>query len=250
MLDHIDISTVLFLDIETVSNKKSYTELSEDMQHLWELKTKGITKVSEEELTEAFVEQTYAEKAAIFAEYGKIVCISVGYVTKDPETGELKARLKSFADHDEKVVLKDFSELLNKKYYNPDRCFLSGHNIKEFDVPYICRRLLINQMTFPKVLDIQGKKPWETKHFLDTLELWKFGDIKNYTSLKTLAGVFGFPSPKDDIDGSQVGGVYWNDDDLNRISVYCEKDVLAVIQLILKMKLLPILEEHQITFVR
>ena len=129
------------------------------------------------------------------------------------------------------------------------KSFFCGHNIREFDMPYICRRLLINQMALPTSLDIAGKKPWETKHFLDTLELWKFGDYKNYTSLNLLAAVFGFPTPKDDIDGSQVGRVFWEEDDLERIAVYCEKDVLAVIHLLMKYKRMPLIEEDKIVSV-
>ncbi len=250
MLDHIDITSILFLDIETVSEKKSFSDLNEDLQHLWHIKAKALTKPADGIFDDEMTAQSYTDRAAIFAEYGKIVCISVGIVTKDPETKQLKARLKSFANDDEKILLEEFVGLLNAKYNNPERFYLCGHNIKEFDVPYICRRMLLNQMSFPRMLDVQGKKPWETKHLLDTLELWKFGDNKNYTSLKTLAAIFGFPSPKDDIDGSQVGGVYWNDEDLPRIATYCEKDVLAVIQLLLKMKLMPILEAEQITFVK
>jgi DNA polymerase elongation subunit (family B) len=141
-------------------------------------------------------------------------------------------------------------DLLQKHFNNPERFAFCGHNIKEFDIPYICRRMLVNQIPFPKMLDISGKKPWETKHLIDTLELWKFGEYKNYTSLKLLTALFGIPSPKDDIDGSQVAGVYWEDKDLERITIYCEKDVLATAQLFLKFKRQPMLKEEQVVFVR
>ncbi len=191
----------------------------------------------------------YPEKAGIFAEFGKIVCISVGIVIRDPKTNQLVVRLKSYADDDEAALLKDFSELLNQYYKNPNKHYLCGHNVREFDVPYMCRRLLINQLPLPTLLNIAGKKPWETKYMLDTLELWKFGDYKNYTALKLLMAVFDLPSPKDDIDGSEVGRVYWEEKDLDRIARYCEKDVLAVVQLLLKYMRMPTLEPEQIVHV-
>jgi predicted PolB exonuclease-like 3'-5' exonuclease len=110
----------------------------------------------------------------------------------------------------------------------------------------MCRRMVVNQLPLPKMLDIAGKKPWETKHLLDTMELWKFGDRKSYTSLKVLAAVLGFPSPKDDIDGSEVGRVFWQEDDLDRIAHYCEKDVLATAQLFFRYQRKPLLEEDQV----
>ena len=150
----------------------------------------------------------------------------------------------------ESSVLEDFGELLNKHFSSPDKFAICGHNIKEFDIPYICRRLLVNQLPFPRMLDIAGKKPWETKHLLDTLELWKFGDLKNFTSLRLLAAIFGIPSPKDDISGADVAKVYWEDRDLDRIAAYCEKDVLATVQLFLKLRRLPLLREQQVVIVR
>ncbi len=248
MLNNLDLTNVLFLDIETVSGFPDYASLNDDFKKLWHLKTKTILRRYEDEILEEEVARTYEEKAGIYAEFGKIVCISVGILRKDKE-GKLNVRLKSYADKDEKKLLEDFSELLAKFYNNTNKHFMCGHNLREFDVPYMCRRMLIHQLPLPEMLDIAGKKPWETKHLLDTLELWKFGDYKNYTSLKLLAAVFGFPSPKDDIDGSEVGGVFWNEDDLPRISKYCEKDVLAVVQLLLKYKRMAILEEDQIAFV-
>ncbi|MEM1323926.1 MAG: 3'-5' exonuclease [Bacteroidota bacterium] len=249
MLDSLDLTAVLFFDVETVSNQADYASLSEPLQGLWQLKSRAILRRYDEELPEEEAIALYPEKAGIYAEFGKIICISVGIIVRDPKTQAIKLRLKSYADHDEAQLLKDFSELLDQYYNSPARHFLCGHNIREFDVPYICRRLLINQLPLPRLLDIAGKKPWETKHLLDTMELWKFGDYKSYTSLKLLAAVLGFPSPKDDIDGSEVGRVYWAEKDLSRIATYCEKDVLAVVQLLLRYMRKPILEEPQVVSV-
>jgi uncharacterized protein YprB with RNaseH-like and TPR domain len=248
MLEYLNLLNVLFLDIETVSSVENYKDLSEDFKPLWAAKARQIARKKEEDMDEEEVAALYQEKAGIFAEFGKIVCISVGIIVKDAE-GRFSLRLKSFADKDETVLLKGFAQMLDQYYGDPNKHSLCGHNIREFDMPYICRRMVINRLALPRALDLAGKRPWETKHLLDTLELWKFGDYKNYTSLKLLAAVLGFPSPKDDIDGSEVGRVFWQEDDLERIAVYCEKDVLAVVQLLLRYMRQPILEDDQIVFV-
>lgn len=249
MIDSIDIGQVLFLDIETVSGKASFEKLNDAMKALWTTKAHQIKRRKDDPMTEEEVADVYEEMAGIYAEYGKIVCISVGIVKRDKETDDLVIRLKSFASENERELLHDFSNLLLKHFNNTTRQFLCGHNIREFDVPYICRRMVINQMALPGMLQVAGKKPWETKHLLDTMELWKFGDYKSYTSLKLLAAILDFPSPKDDIDGGKVGQVYWQDQDLDRISFYCEKDVLATAQLFLKYQRKPILEGEQVVHV-
>lgn len=246
MLETLNLTDVLYLDIETVSGAAFYEELDETFQYLWKHKCKSILRKYDEEITEEEADECYTDKAGIFAEFGKIVCISVGIMVYDKDEKKHKLRLKSYADDDEKKLLLEFAELVDKYYNNPTKHYLCGHNLKEFDVPYICRRMVIHQIKLPNMLDIGGKKPWETKYLLDTLEQWKFGDYKSYTSLKLLAACMGFPSPKDDIDGSEVGRVYWKEEDLKRIAVYCEKDVLAVVQLVLKMKRMDILEADQI----
>jgi len=249
MFEKLDLTNVLFLDIETVSNTPDYESLSETMQGMWKIKSRQILRKKAEDMTEEESIQLFPERAGIFAEFGKIVCISVGIVVRKPDTQQLMVRLKSFASDDEKKLLQDFANLVEQYYNNTSRHYMCGHNLREFDVPYICRRMAINRMALPAALDISGKKPWETKHLLDTLEMWKFGDYKNYTSLKLLCAVFGIPSPKDDIDGSEVGGVYWNENDLDRIARYCEKDVLAVVQLLLSYMRLPLLTEEEIVLV-
>ena len=245
MIEHIDATKVLFLDIETVSGKASYDDLDDTFKYLWGLKTPSALRRYGEEIPEEDIAAAYTDKAAIFAEFGKIVCISVGAVYRDKDK-QLKIRLKSFANRDEKVLLEEFNAMLDQYYGDTARQFICGHNIREFDVPYMCRRLVVNQLPLPKMLDIPGKKPWETKHLLDTMELWKFGDYKSYVSLKLLAGVLGFPTPKDDIDGSQVGRVFWEDDDLERIATYCEKDVLATAQLFFRYQRKPLLTDEQV----
>lgn len=248
MIDHIDVANVLFLDIETVSGQANYADLNDDLKYLWKLKSRSVLRKYDEEITEEEAEAAYNEKAGIYAEFGKIVCISVGFVRRD-EDQKLKVRLKSYYSDDEKKLLEEFSDLIEKHYNNTAKHYLCGHNIREFDIPYVCRRMVVNGLKLPIALNLAGKKPWETKHLLDTLELWKFGDYKAYTSLKLLAAILGFPSPKDDIDGSEVGRVYWQEKDLERIAVYCEKDVLATLQLVLRFQRKPILEEDQVSSV-
>ncbi len=225
MLENIELEKILFLDIETTSAVKSFEQLSPEFQKHWEHKSEFIAKVDETP------SQSYS-KAGIYAEFGKIVCISVGFIKF--ENGVKKLRLKSYFNHDEKQLLIDFFELLNQHYNNPQH-LLCAHNGKEFDFPYIARRALVNGLNIPKILDLAGKKPWEVQH-IDTLQLWKFGDYKHFTSLNLLTSIFSIPTPKDDIDGSMVNQVYWEQNDLERIAIYCQKDVLALTQLLLKFK--------------
>ncbi len=225
MLDKINLEKILFLDIETVAQSPEFSQLDEDFKKHWEQKSRFISK------DEETPEEVY-NRAGIYAEFGKIVCISVGFILI--ENGINKLRLKSFYNDDEKELLIAFFELLNKHYNNPD-FLLCAHNGKEFDFPYIARRALINGIKIPSILDLAGKKPWEVPH-LDTLQLWKFGDYKNYTSLNLLTSIFNIPTPKDDIDGSMVNEVYWKDKDLERIANYCQKDVVALTQLFLRFR--------------
>jgi len=250
VFDAFDLYNILFLDIETVPGVADFEELNEEMQELWGLKARTVLRKGAEELEYDEIADTFHTRAGIYAEFGKIICISVGFMTRQTGSDEPLLRLKSYHSHTEAALLDDFSELLSKHFNNPDKFALCGHNIKEFDIPYICRRMLVNQLPMPRLLDIAGKKPWETKHLLDTMEMWKFGDIKNYTSLRLLAAVFGFPSPKDDMAGSDVARVYWEERDLERIATYCEKDVLATAQLFLKMRRQPILRQDQVFIVR
>ena len=245
-----DLYNILFLDIETVPVVPDYYELPDIMQELWAKKAQSVLRVWDRELEEEEIVAAFQDRAGIYAEFGRIVCISAGFLTQSPNDPRPILRLKSFANHSEKFLLEDFSILLNNYFKDSSRFAICGHNIREFDVPYICRRMLINQLPFPNIIDIAGKKPWETKHLLDTLEMWKFGDLKNYTSLALLTGLFGIPTPKDDMDGSDVAGVYWEEKDLDRIAVYCEKDVLATVQLFLKFKRMPLLESDQVVVVR
>jgi hypothetical protein len=237
-MDNVQLSNILFLDIETVPFTADYEDLDDRAKALWNKKAANISKSPDDNPEKLF------PKAGIFAEFGKIVCISCGIVAK--EGSEQILRIKSFSDDDEKQLLIDFAGLLNKSF-NDDTKYLCAHNGKEFDFPFIARRMLINGIKIPSILNIAGKKPWEVKHF-DTMELWKFGDYKHYTSLDLLTYIFNIPTPKDDIDGSQVGSVYWNDGDLPRIVTYCQKDVAAIVNLFLRFRNEPIIVEHQIRY--
>jgi predicted PolB exonuclease-like 3'-5' exonuclease len=181
-------------------------------------------------------------RAAIYAEFGKIICISAGYFTRSGNHWQF--RIKSFYGDDEKCILEEFTQMLNRHFNNPDH-LLCAHNGKEFDYPYISRRCLIHQVEIPRILNIAGKKPWEVT-LLDTMELWKFGDYKAYTSLELLAAVFNIPTPKDDIDGSMVGDVYWKEKDIERIRHYCQKDIVTLAQLMLRFRKEPLLNENDI----
>ena len=227
MLQNLKLTDILFLDIETVPVVASFQELPDKFKMLWEKKAEQL-KRNDDNLTA----DKLFEKAGIYAEFGKIVCISCGF-----ETGK-EFRLKSFYGDDEEILLSEFANMLNK-YYSDDKYLLCAHNGKEFDFPYLCRRMLVHGIILPDILNISGKKPWEIKH-LDTMEMWKFGDYKHYTSLDLLAAIFGIDTPKDDIDGSMVGQIYWEEKDIERIAVYCQKDVLTIAQLMRRYMGLPL----------
>lgn len=229
MLENIKITNVLFLDVETAPLVYKYKDLDPKMKPLWDSKFR---------YQQAETSESLYQKAGVYAEFSKIICISVGYFN------EGTFRVKTFSDSDEKIILEDFSVLLNK-HFNRKEHQLCAHNGKEFDFPFLCRRMLINSVKLPKALNISGKKPWEINH-LDTMELWKFGDYKNYTSLNLLAGIFNIPTPKDDIDGSDVARVYWEEKNLKRIITYCQKDVLTVAQLLLRFMGQPLIDEKNV----
>ncbi len=229
MLKNINIENILFLDIETVPRWEQYSDMPEKFQQLWMHKSQFIAGGKE-----VTPEEVY-DRAGIYSEFGKIICISVAFV----RGGGIK--VKSFFGDDEKKLLKDFALLL-AQHYNKEQHNLCAHNGKEFDFPYIVRRMLVNGVDVPDILDIASKKPWEVK-FLDTMELWKFGDYKNYTSLELLSVLFDIPSPKDDIKGSDVAGVYWKEKDLERIVRYCQKDVVTIVQLFRRYQNAPLIAD-------
>lgn len=234
MIEKISLENILFLDIETVPEEESFLLLDEEKKELFGLKTQYQRK-------EDFTPEEFYERAGIWAEFGKIVCISVGYFTFKGDIRHF--RVTSFYG-EEKKILQDFSNLLNTHFNQPQH-IMCGHNAKEFDFPFIARRMIINQVQIPNKLNLFGKKPWEVPH-LDTLEMWKFGDFKHYTSLKLLTKVLNIPSPKDDISGSEVGHVYYIEKNIDRIIIYCEKDVIAVAQIMLRLRREDLLIEEEI----
>ena len=231
MLQTIPIEKVLFLDIETVPQVGNWQHLDEPTQNLWDKKTRLQRK---DDFT---AEEFYKQRGGIMAEFGKIICISVGIIEKSE-----KIIIKSFYGDDEKQLLEEFGEIFNRPKLRD--VILCAHNGKEFDFPWIARRFLINGMHPPKPFQLFGKKPWEIKH-LDTMELWKFGDYKSYVSLELLAHVFGIPTPKDDIDGSMVASIYYIEKDLFRIVQYCEKDVLTLANVFRRMRQEDLLDKSE-----
>ena len=236
---------LIIIDIETASVSPTFELLNQEWKHLWEDKVKY--SLPEGIDAPAF----YPQRAGVMAEFAKIICISMAYFNKEQN---LRMRIKSFYGHDEKMILQEFVQTINKiESINQKWCF-AGHNIKEFDIPFICRRLIINNLPVPRYLDFQNMKPWET-NIVDTFQYWRFGDYKHYTSLKLLAAALGIPSPKDDIDGSMVGELYWNGneieraDNLKRIAVYCQKDVITTGNIFLRFKNLPVVHQDDIDIV-
>lgn len=235
-----ELRNILFIDIETVSNQRSYDELSDRMKSQWDRKA-GFLR-NDDELN---ADQLFADRGAIYAEFGKVIVIALGYFYFK-ENEPMSMRVKSYSSHDEKELLAGFKGVLESKF--DQGTILCGHNGKEFDFPYLCRRMLVNQIPLPNILDVSSKKPWEV-NYVDTMEMWKFGDRKNFTSLDLLTAIFDVPSSKSDIDGSMVNTVYYNEDGLQRIASYCCNDVIATAQLYLRMKCLPIVPKELIQVV-
>lgn len=233
MLNDLSLDDVLFLDIETVSAVADFDQLNDRFKTLWEKKAELLRRNN----PDSTADELY-KSAGIYSEFGKIVCISCGFANGN------EFRVKSFYGDDEKILLEEFAELLNR-HYSSNRYLLCAHNGKEFDFPYIARRMLINRIEIPEILNLAGKKPWEVRH-LDTMELWKFGDYKHYTSLDLLTAIFDIPTPKDDIDGGMVGQVYWQENDLERIVTYCQKDVLTIAQLLRCYLGMPMIKEENV----
>jgi len=237
----LNINNILFIDVETAPQAEFLSEISENLQKLWLEKTETLKVKMPEKFPQNFSDdEIYFKNAGVYSEFSKIICISVGCFYK--KDNEQFFRVKSFAGADEKQLLSDFCALA-KKFLTTKEHFVCGHNIKEFDIPFICRRLLINGLEIPQSINAAGKKPWETS-FIDTLELWRFGDYKNYTSLKLLSAVFDIPTPKDDIDGSQVAEVFYKEKNLNRIVQYCQKDVVATARLFQKFNSIKMVEDE------
>lgn len=232
-----ELRDILFIDIETVASTNNYSQLDERLKVQWSRKANFFRRDSH--LTD---EELFYERAGIHAEFGKIVCIAVGKFM-DLESGELGLKTKVYRDHDEHALLEGFKQMIEK--FDASNLRLCAHNGKEFDYPYLSRRMLINSISLPAVLNLSGKKGWEIPH-LDTMELWKFGDYKHFTSLDLLAALFQIPSSKDKIDGSQVNQVYYHDNDLEKIGEYCRGDVVVLAQLFLKLKGHPLIPETNI----
>lgn len=227
-------SHILFLDIETVPAVPCYDDLSDRMKYFWDRKAENMKKA------ETDISTSLYEKAGIFAEFGRIICVSVGTISDN------KAKIQSFFGHNEKEMLEQFALFLQEMPSRGIR-LLCAHNGKEFDFPYLCRRMMINGIRIPEILNIQGKKPWEIAH-IDTMELWKFGDFKNFTSLDLLTELFDIPSPKDDISGADVARVYYEEENLTRIVQYCQKDVVSLIQLLRRLQYQPLIADININY--
>lgn len=237
MIEKINLNNILFIDIETVPETENFSQIDQEMQQLWEQKTQYQRK-------DDYSPEEFYERAGIWAEFGKIICISAGYFTNKSDIRNF--RVTSFIGEEAKI-LKDFSNLI-QNHFNGAQHLLCGHNSKEFDIPFIARRMIIQGIAIPAKMNLFGKKPWEVPH-LDTLELWKFGDYKHYTSLKLLSKILGIPTSKDDIDGSQVAQVYYVQKNIDRIVTYCEKDVIATAQIFLRFRREDLLIDEEIIHV-
>lgn len=237
-MEEVKPEDILFLDIETIAAEKNYAGLSDKWKKLWDIKAKTLARNNETP------EELYP-RAAIYAEFGRIICISVGFM--DVRDGKRTFRIKSFSGDNETELLTNFISLLDK-HFNQRKHRLAAHNGKEFDFPYLGRRMLVNNLKLPKLLRLQGLKGWEVKH-IDTMELWKFGDIKSYISLDLLTTILNIQSPKVDLDGSKIYEAYYIHNDIEGIARYCQNDVLALAQVYLKLTGKTMLNNDEIVFV-
>lgn len=239
MAEQVHVNNILFIDIETVPQYADHDSVPDTWKTLWEQKAKYLLRKEENDTPASIY-----SRAGIYAEFGKIICISCGYMLGS--RAERRIIIKSFYGHDEKLVLHEFSQMLNRWSADIPR-YLCAHNGKEFDFPYLCRRLIINNMPLPATLNNSGRKPWEV-NYLDTMELWKFGDYKSFTSLNLLAHTLGIPTPKDDLDGSMVCDTYWKEKNMERIVTYCQKDVVTVAQVLLRLRGEPLIRENNMEY--
>lgn len=229
MLSHINLYNLIFIDIETVPTHPSYNGLSDTMKELWAVKHATLKTNNETP------EEGYLKRAGVYAEFAKVICICAGFLYLDKDKKQKLLRLKTFSGHDEKELLHDFCKTIQHSFNDAERFHFCGHNIREFDVPFLCRRMLVNKVELPALFDMSGRRPWEMQD-VDTLQLWKFGDYKSYTSLKLLAEILDIPTPKNDIEGKDVCRVYYEEKGLDRIAEYCRKDVVTVARLLLRFK--------------
>lgn len=242
LLKNGQLRNLLFIDIETVPQYSSHDQLPNEWQTLWNEKQQIYKNI------EGSAAENYLNRAGIFSEFAKVVCISLGYFHYQRELRADVFRIKTFAAENEKQLLMDFAKLIHD-YFDADKFQFCGHNIREFDIPFLCRRLMINHIPLPDMLDVSGKKPWELND-IDTLHLWRFGDHKNYTSLKLMAAALGIPSPKDEIEGKDICHEYWIKKNLEGIVHYCQKDVITVARLLMRFRNEPeLLQEKDVIFV-
>ena len=232
-----NLHEILFLDAETAPQYKSYDDMPERMQKLWDKKFDAVRKIEGYDESVTSREKYYDRN--VFAEFNKTVCLTVGMLY-DKNT---KLKVKSFYGHDEKKLLIDFIELLKK----PEIKTLCAHNGKEFDFPLLCKRMIIHGIHIPPILQISGKKPWEIS-LLDTKEMWKFGSYKDSVSLDLLAAVLGIPSPKDELKGADVAKAYWIEDRIEDIKNYCERDVKTLANIALRISGNEIVSDENIEF--
>ena len=235
-----NLEDILFLDIETVSAKQHFSELNQSMQALWSKKALWFQKPYTDNA------ESYFDRAAIYAEFGKVIVIGMGIIRPIPN-GRRMMRVKAISGHDESTLLKEFADFISSKF-DQENLHLCAHNGKEFDIPFLCRRLMINGLSIPSSLDIRDKKPWETNH-IDTMQLWKFGDIKSFTSLELLSSTLGIETSKTDMDGSMVNSAYYHNGDLDKITQYCCRDVVVAAQVYMKLTGNDLIPQDNILFV-
>lgn len=233
-----NFKNILFIDIETASGVNTYTTLTENMQKLWLRKARSLMNPLQKPL-----EDLYFERAALFPEFGRIISIGMGFLFYN-KNKELSLKVKTISNKNEKDLLLEFNQFIESTYPSKELS-LVAHNGKEFDFPYLCKRMLVHQLVIPKALQLQGKKPWEVVH-QDTIEWWRFGDKKGYVSLELLAEIMGIGNVKTDLSGDKVNYTFYIEKDLEKIKKYCAEDVITLAQLFLRFNFIDYIQEKNI----
>jgi 3'-5' exonuclease len=227
----VPLTKILFLDIETVGGCKNYQSCKKDNPKIAKQFLKYIDWFQKRfpEDSSLTVDEIFLRRASLVPEFSKIICVSAAFVTDKDEV-----KIQSFFGDDERQLLKDCQKLL-------DRCgkldfYLCGHNLKNFDIPMLAKRMIINGIMPPSILPSYDTKPWEIKA-IDTKEIWQYGAYTSIGSLDLLCSTMDIPTPKNgEVSGDNVHKSYWEDNKLKEIEDYCQKDVLVLIDIIKKLK--------------
>lgn len=244
-----------FVDTETIPGYKDFNDMPEELARMYERKFGHELANNDPDKFDNF-EDHYRARAALYPEFGKIVCLVIGVIFVDDKDKQEKLKLKTLCGRHEDKLLAEAAPIIDK--FDS----LVGHNSKEFDFPYLCKRFYVHGIQLPQILNIAGKKPWEVS-LIDTMELWRFGSFKGSTSLELFAHCLGLPSPKQDMTGADVAKVYYEMFDhmkdgelpfeaesaaIQKIGKYCQGDVVTLANCYRKLKYQSVIASENVIY--